>query len=155
MIDYKGFFRSQLADIEKRRAALESERDDVLAVLKRLDDADAAMARKAPSPAKTATAGVTVPAAIIGLLKTSGEMLTADEIYIRLSSERDVPRSHLYSALHRLKKRNKTFKANEKWGLVGRDDKAAESTGHGQSPLLTPPNEPWTQPQRSHVSEPV
>ena len=80
-------------------------------------------------------------------------MLTAEEIYNRLLSERNVPRSHLYSALHRLKKRNQVFKADDKWGLVGRDDKADEPSGYGQSTLLTAPSEPRPQPQRSDVTE--
>ena len=155
MTDYRGFFESQLADIEKRRAALESERDEILAVLKRLDAADAAMVCKAPSPQKKVTAGTTVPvpAGIIGVLKAAGQMLTAEEIYNGLLSERNVPRSHLYSALHRLKKRNQVFKADDKWGLVGCDDKADEPSGHRQSTLLTTPSEPRPQPQRSDVTE--
>ena len=146
--DYRGFFESQLADVENRRAALDSERDEILAVLKRLDAADAAMSRKAPTPEKKVTARTTVqmPAGIIGVLNAAGQMLTAEEIYNGLSNERDVPRAHLYSALHRLKKRGKVFKADNRWGLVGRDDKADEPSGPGQSTLLTPPSEPRPQP---------
>lgn len=158
MTDYRGFFESQLADVEKRRAALDSERDEILAVLKRLDAADAAMARKAPSREKKVTVGtawttVPMPAGIIGVLNAAGQMLTAEEIYNGLSNERDVPRSHLYSALHRLKKRGKVFKADNKWGLVGRDDRADEPLGQGQSTLLTPPSEPQPQPLRPDATE--
>ena len=153
MTDYRGFFKAKLADIENRFAALESERTEVLAVLKSLDAADAALARKAPSPERNGTSVPAMPTAIIGILRACGRMLTADEIYTRLADEREVSRPHLYSALHRLKTRNKTFKANKKWGLVGRDDRA---DGQGQSTtLLTSPNEPGPQPMRSHVSEPA
>ena len=156
MTDYRGFFESQLADIEKRRAALESEHDDLLLVMKRLDAADAAMARKAPSPARPANAVTTLPSAVIDFLKASDQMRTVSEIHAHLSSERNAPRSHLYNALHRLKKRNEVFKADDNmWGLVGRDDKADESSGQdGQSSLITTPSEPWQPPMRSHVSEP-
>lgn len=158
MTDYRGFFESQLADVEKRRAALDSERDEILAVMKRLDAADAAMARKAPSRQKNVTAGtgrttVPMPAGIIGVLNAAGQMLTTEEIYNGLSNERDVPRSHLYSALHRLKKRGTVFKADNRWGLVGRDDRADEPSDQGQSMLLTPPSEPQPQPLRPDATE--
>ena len=73
---------------------------------------------KTSQPAKK-TPRVPLPAAIIEHLRSAGQMLTTEEIYTRLSVGREVPRSHLYSALHRLKKRGKAFKAGDEWGLAG------------------------------------
>ena len=150
MADYRGFFESQLADIDRRRSELEDERQRISTVLRSLDEADAAMGSSETSqpvkgetsqpvkgetsqPVQKAT-GIPLPAAIVGLLRSS--MLTSEEIYTRLSDEREIPRANMYSALHRLKKGGKAFKANDKWGLAGRDDKADEP---GQSTLLTEP----------------
>ena len=148
MTDYRSFVESKLADLDRRREEIEADRKRLMTTLGVLDEADASR-RQPPPTAETATtttgpapAPVPVPATIVGLLRSSGQMMTADEIYGRLSQEREVTRAHMYSALHRLKKRNTAFKTGKMWGLVGRDDRtAADSVGHEDSEvsLLTTP----------------
>ena len=145
MIDYRSFVESKLADLDRRRDEIEIERKRLVNAISVLDEADDAARRHQTVPA-TATSATTratpLPAEIIKILRSSGQMLTADELYGRLSQEREVTRAHMYSALHRLKKRNTAFKAGKAWGLVGRDDRnAADSAGYddaGSSLLTTP-----------------
>ena len=140
MTDYRNFVESKLADIDRRREEIEAERTRLMTTIAVLDEADASSRRTAQTPGTTTTDPAPLPATIVDLLRVSGQMLTADEIYGHLSLRREVPRSHMYSALHRLKKRNEVFKNGKVWGLVGRDDGTTDnSVGYSGSSLLTPP----------------
>ena len=147
MTDYRSFVESKLAELDRRREEIEIERKRLANALSVLDEADDATRRhQAIMTADTPVVGVApMPATIVSLLRSSGQMMTADEIYGKLSQEREVTRAYMYSALHRLKMRNTAFKAGKAWGLVGRDDRenadAVDSAGHEEpeSSLLTPP----------------
>ena len=140
MTDYRSFVESKLADIDRRREEIETERTRLMTTLAVLDEADASRRRTALTPGTTTTDPAPLPATIVDLLRSSAEMLTANEIHGRLSQAREVPRSHMYSALHRLKKRNMVFKNGKVWGLVGPDAGTSDnSVGHSGSSLLTPP----------------
>ena len=138
MTDYRSFVESKLADLDRRRAEIEAEREQLMTALGVMDEADASERRTAVVAAATIPRPTPVPVAVTGILRSSGQMLTADDIYNRLSDEREVSRPHLHSALHRLKTRNIAFKAGNMWGLVGRDDTTSVNPERGSSPLTNP-----------------
>ncbi|MYN66039.1 MAG: hypothetical protein F4X11_13560 [Acidobacteria bacterium] len=144
MTDYRSFVESKRADLVRRREALDrqlqeidNEQQRLEAALSVLDEADAS--REASLHPASAT--VPLPAATLKLITRDG-MMTTDDLWGYLSQERDITRGHLHTALYRLKKRGTIFKSGNAWGLVGRDDKGAESEGQGDSSslLTTPPN---------------
>ena len=126
MTNYRDFIESKLADIDRRRADIESERERLLTTVGVLDEADSSQGDKSRPVVNAATAKVTVPFAIVDHLNSSGRIMTTDELHDYLS-QRAVTRPHMYSALHRLKNRGIVFKAGKNtWGLVGRDDRTTD-----------------------------
>ena len=141
MTDYRSFVESKLAELDRRRTEIEAEREQLTMTLGVMDEADAALVRHATPGTATSPALTPVPAAIVDILRSSGQM-TADDIYSRLLQEREVTRPHLYSALHRLKKRNTVFKTGKMWGLVKREDGVSMNSVKRESTLLTNPTAP-------------
>ena len=125
MTDYRVFVESKLADIDRRRAELENERKRIITTLGVMDEADASSGGATVRHADTTTPDPQpVTAAIVNILKASGRMMTAGEIYNILQQDRKVSRDLMHSGFYRLKKRGVAFSDGKKWGLVGRDDKA-------------------------------
>ena len=126
MTNYRDFVESKLADIDRRRADIESERERLLTTLGVLDEADSSQGDKSRPVVNAATADVPVPVAIVNHLITAGRTMTTAELN-DLLSQRSVTRPHMHSALYRLKNRGITFKAGKNmWGLVGRDDRTTD-----------------------------
>ena len=139
MTDYRNFVESKLAnlvrrreDLDRQRQVIESEQNRLEAALSVLDEADAAREKDSRRPATN----VPLPAATLNLIKNAG-MMTADDLYDALSKQREIGRSHLHTALYRLKNRGKIFKSGNAWGMVGRDDGDSEAREHSDSLLKT------------------
>lgn len=162
MTDYRSFVESKLAGIERRRATLETERNRLITALGVLDEADASAGGEVARFVETAipvtdsppSTPAPVTEAIVDILKSSGKMMTPNEIHDSLSEKHNVSRELMHSGFYRLKRRGVAFKNGKKWGLVGRDDKTVEepSTGHGTSKsMLTNPTEHQLQPSLSRA----
>ena len=149
MADYRSFVESKLADIDQRRAKLEKDRERLITALGVLDEADASGGDATARPAETTTPDrPPVTTAILNILKSSGRMMTADEIHDSLLQDHKVSRDLMHSGFYRLKKRGTAFNDGKKWGLVDRDRKTAlPSPGDGQSTsMLTDPTGQQLQP---------
>lgn len=158
MTDYRSFVESRLADVDRRRAELENERERLITTLGVLDEADAFGGGTTARPAKETTPDrPPVTTAIVNILKSSGRMMTADEIHDSLLQAHEVSRDLMHSGFYRLKKRGTAFNDGKRWGLVDRDLKTAlPSPSDGQSTSMpTNPTGHQLQPSlsRSFVQE--
>ena len=139
MTDYRIFAKSKLDEIERKRAELDKERERFLTTISVLDEADSNALRTqisdgdAPPKKKRGT----MIDAVVSIL--SEREMTTNDIYERLTLERETSRAAVGTALFRLRKRGKISKEGKLWAL-------SEPNGENLRSLLTAPTEQQQQP---------
>ena len=121
MTDYRSSLKSKLADVDK-------ERERLMSALGILDEIDSELIRNKFSSKQPETTGGTLIDIIISIL--SERAMTTNDIYDRVTLDRETSKPSINTALYRLRKRGKVFKENKMWRLV----EPTTSTEHQQRP---------------------
>ena len=111
MTDYRASIKSKLAELDKQRESL-------LSALGVLDEIDSVVIRdKTSSKRPDATDGTLIDT-VLNILIVRDQSMTTNDLYERVTLERETSKGSVNTALYRLRKRGKIFKEKNLWGLV-------------------------------------
>ena len=109
MTDYRASMKSKLAELDKQRESL-------LSALGILDEIDSGVIRNKTSSKQPEATDGTLIDTLFNILR--GQSMTTNDLYDRVTPERETSKPSVHTALYRLRKRGKIFKEGNLWGLV-------------------------------------
>ena len=120
MTDYRSSLKSKLSDIESKRADLAKESERLLLALGVLNEIDSELIRDKPSSKQPKATDGTLIDSLISILRN--RPLTTNDIYQRVTLERETSKPSVNTALYRLRQRGKVFKEDDLWSLMEPED---------------------------------
>ena len=109
MTDYRASIKSNLAELDKQRESL-------LSALGVLDEIDSGVIRNKTSSKRPEATDGTLIDTVLNILRD--QIMTTNDLYGRVTLERETSKPSVHTALYRLRKRGKIFKEENLWRLV-------------------------------------
>ena len=107
----------RMASLKSKLAKLDKERDRIMTTIDVLNEIDSVSVSPNGASQYTVKNGTMIDA-ILGILRSSGQMMTTADVYNQVNRDRTTTRPSVYSALSRLQKHGKVLKENHLWKMA-------------------------------------